>query len=171
MLLLTHPALARTRLLSAADWDLVAAFHARCSEQNLLRRWGRTHLTPRDLTRLLTQSLCWIGLDADERPLALVCVGPVSGESGVVDLGLQVADDHHRQGLGTALALQAAGIARTGGVHTLTAYTQASNAPMLRLMERLGPSRRTRDGPHVEVRVALDALASDPRPSSGAASP
>ncbi|MGW3009626.1 GNAT family N-acetyltransferase [Streptomyces sp. NPDC001219] len=150
---------------------MVAAFHGRCSEQSLLRRWGRTHLTPRDLTRLLTQAQCCIGLDADERPLALVCVGPVSGESGVVDLGLQVADEGHRQGIGTALALRAAGAARTRGAHTLTAYTQASNAPMLRLMERLGPTRRTRDGPHVEVRVALDALGPDPRPFSGAACP
>ncbi|MEU8784854.1 GNAT family N-acetyltransferase [Streptomyces sp. NPDC048637] len=155
--------------MTAADWDLVAVFHARCSEQNLLRRWGRTQLTPRDLTRLVTQAQCWIGLDAHELPLALVCVGPVSGEPGVIDLGLQVADDRHRQGIGTALAQQAAGIARTRGAHTLTAYTQASNAPMLRVTEHLGPSRRTRAGPHVEVRVALDALASDHFPSTGAA--
>jgi GNAT superfamily N-acetyltransferase len=147
--------------VTVADWDLVAAFHAQCSEQNLLRRWGRTRLAPRDLTRLLAQAQCWIGLDADERPLALVCVGPVSREPGVVDLGLQVADDHHRQGIGTAMARQAARIARTRGAHTLTAFTQASNAPMLQLLERLGPTRRIRDGPYVEVRIALDAYASD----------
>ncbi|MFF1297184.1 MULTISPECIES: GNAT family N-acetyltransferase [unclassified Streptomyces] len=150
--------------MTAADWDLVAAFHAQCSEQNLLRRWGRARLTPRDLTRLLAQAQCWIGLDADERPLALVCLGPVSREPGVVDLGLQVADDHHRRGIGTALARQAAWMARTRGAHTLTAFTQASNAPMLRLLERLGPTRRTRDGPYVEVRIALDACASDALP-------
>ncbi|WP_433919837.1 GNAT family N-acetyltransferase [Streptomyces canus] len=150
--------------MTAADWDLVAAFHAQCSEQNLLRRWGRARLTPRDLTRLLAQAQCWIGLDVDERPLALVCLGPVSREPGVVDLGLQVADDHHRRGIGTALARQAARMARTRGAHTLTAFTQASNAPMLRLLERLGPTRRTRDGPYVEVRIALDACASDALP-------
>ncbi|KPI25096.1 GCN5-related N-acetyltransferase [Actinobacteria bacterium OV320] len=129
-----------------------------------MRRWGRTRLTPRDLTRLLAQAQCWIGLDADERPLALVCVGPVSGEPGVVDLGLQVADDRHRQGIGTALVRQAARIARTRGARTLTAFTQASNAPMLRLLERLGPTRHTRDGPYAEVRIALDAHASDTLP-------
>ncbi|MEV7731648.1 GNAT family N-acetyltransferase [Streptomyces sp. NPDC088921] len=150
--------------MTAADWDLVAAFHAQCSEQNLLRRWGRTRLTTRDLTRLLALAQCWIGLDAHERPLALVCVGPVSREPGVVDLGLQVADDHHRRGIGTALARQAARMARTRGAHTLTAFTQASNAPMLRLLERLGPTRRTRDGPYVEVHIALDARASDALP-------
>ena len=150
--------------MTAADWDLVAAFHAQCSADNLVRRWGRTRLTPRDLTRLLAQAQCWIGLDAHERPLALVCVGPVSREPGVVDLGLQVADDHHRRGIGTALARQAARIACIRGAHTLTAFTQASNAPMLRLLERLGPARRTRDGSYVEVRVALDAYALDTLP-------
>ncbi|MEU6148039.1 GNAT family N-acetyltransferase [Streptomyces sp. NPDC047081] len=148
--------------MTAADWDLVASLHARCSEENLLRRWGRTRLVPRDLARLLAQTHCWIGLDAHEQPLALVCVGPVSRRLGVVDLGLQVADDHHRRGIGTAMARQAARIACTGGAHTLTAFTHASNAAMLRLLERLGPTRRTRDGPWVEVCVALDAYAPDP---------
>lgn len=157
-----HPALAQTRLVTAADGDLVAAFHAQCSEANLLRRWGRTRLLPRDLTRLLDQARCWIGLGADGRPLALVCVGPVSREPGVADLGLQVADDLHRQGIGTALAWQASAVARECGAHTLAAFTQASNTAMLRLMDRLGPTRHTRDGAYVEVRVALDASAPDP---------
>ncbi|KMS67719.1 hypothetical protein ACM01_41600 [Streptomyces viridochromogenes] len=151
--------------MTAADWDLLAAFHEQCSAQNMVRRWGRTRLMPRDLTRLLERSQCWIGLDADEQPLALVCIGPVSREAGVVDLGLQVADDRHRQGIGTALGRHAARLARTRGARTLSAFTQASNTPMLRLLDRLGPTRHTRDGPHVEVRVALDALAPDTLPS------
>ncbi|MFJ8978798.1 GNAT family N-acetyltransferase [Streptomyces sp. NPDC102282] len=149
-------------MVTAADGDLIAAFHTQCSEANLLRRWGRTRLQPRDLTRLLDQARCWIGLGADGRPLALVCVGPVSREPGVADLGLQVADDRHRQGIGTALAWQASAVARARGAHTLAAYTQASNTAMLRLMDRLGPTRHTRDGAYVEVRVALDASAPDP---------
>ncbi|MEU8482366.1 GNAT family N-acetyltransferase [Streptomyces sp. NPDC048641] len=148
--------------MTEADWDLVAAFHAQCSEQNLLRRWGRTRITPRDLSRLLGHTQCWIGLGADERPLALVCVGPVSREPGVFDLGLQVVDHRHRQGIGTAVARQAALFARTRGGHALAAFTHTSNAPMLRLLDRLGPTRHSRDGPYVEVRVALDALAPGP---------
>lgn len=94
--------------------------------------------------------------------MALVCVGPVSRERGVFDLGLQVVDHRQRQGIGTALARQAALLARVRGAHTLSAFTQASNAPMLRLLDRLGPTSHTRDGPYVEVRLALDALAPDP---------
>lgn len=44
--------------MTEADWELVAAFHAQCSEPNLLRRWGRTRLTPRDLSRLLAHAQC-----------------------------------------------------------------------------------------------------------------
>ncbi|MER5442567.1 GNAT family N-acetyltransferase [Streptomyces sp. NPDC002790] len=148
--------------MTERDWDLVAAFHAQCSEQNLLRRWGRTRLAPRDLSRLLDHAQCWIGLGADERPVTLVCVGPVSREPGVFDLGLQVADHRQRQGIGTALASHAARHARMRGAHTLSAFTQASNAPMLRLLDRLGPTSHTRDGPYVEVRLGLEALAPNP---------
>ncbi|MFE9407403.1 GNAT family N-acetyltransferase [Streptomyces sp. NPDC006704] len=147
--------------MTAADSDLIAAFHEQCSAEALVRRWGRTRLMPRDLTCLLAQSQCWIGLDADERPLALVCVGPVSRQPGFVDLGLQVADGHQRRGIGTALARQAARTAHGGGAHTLTVFTQASNHPMLRLLDRLGPARHILDGPHAEVRLALDALGPD----------
>jgi GNAT superfamily N-acetyltransferase len=146
--------------VTAADWDLLAAFHEQCSAQNMVRRWGRTRLMPRDLTRLLERSQCWIGLDADEQPLALVCIGPVSRE-----LGLQGAAARRRQGIGTVLARHAARLARTHGARTLSAFTQAPNTPMLRLLDRLGSTRHTRDGPHVEVRVALDALAPDTLPS------
>nr|WP_240982815.1 GNAT family N-acetyltransferase [Streptomyces sp. S3(2020)] len=128
----------------------------------MLRRWGRTRLAPRDLSRLLAHAQCWIGFGADERPAALVCVGRVSRELGVFDLGLQVVDHRQRQGIGTALARQATRHARTRGAHTLSAFTQASNEPMLRLFDRLGPTSHTRDGPYVEVRLALDSLAPDP---------
>ncbi|MGQ4383595.1 hypothetical protein [Streptomyces sp. SAS_270] len=37
-----------------------------------------------------------------------------------------------------------------------------ANAPMLRLLDHLGPAEHTRDGPYVEVRLALDALTPDP---------
>lgn len=148
--------------MTEADWDLVAAFHAQCSEENLLRRWGRTRLTRRDLSRLLAHAQCWLGLGTDERPVALVSVGPVSRQPGVFDLGLQVVDHCHGHGIGTALARQAARFADARGGHTLSAFTQATNAPMLRLLDRLGPTQHTREGPYVEVRVALDALVPDP---------
>ncbi|WP_330347778.1 GNAT family N-acetyltransferase [Streptomyces sp. NBC_00582] len=151
--------------MTARDWHLVDGFHQHCSQTSLLRRWGRTRFARRDLSRLLAHAECWIGLDADEEPVGLVCVGPVSGQEGVVDLGLQVADARQCQGIGTALARHAADAARFRGAHTLTAYTQASHTAVIRILDRLGPARHVRDGPYVEVHVALDPNSPD-RPGS-----
>ncbi|WP_405734920.1 GNAT family N-acetyltransferase [Streptomyces sp. NBC_01537] len=167
--MLTQPALAGTRPVTEADWHLIEAFHRNCSPANLVRRWGRTHINRRGLSRLLAQGDCWITLDADGIPVALASIGPVSREPGVVDLGLQVADAHQRRGIGTALARHAADHARARGAHTLTAYTEASNEPMLRLLHRLGPSRHTRDGAQVDVRIPLDSP--DPRCRTGSVTP
>ncbi|KUO15207.1 GNAT family N-acetyltransferase [Streptomyces dysideae] len=150
--------------MTAGDWDLVDAFHQHCSETSLLRRWGRTCFARRDLSRLLAHAECWVGLDVDEEPVGLVCVGPVSRQEGVVDLGLQVADARQRQGIGTALARHAADAARSRGAHTLTAYTDASNIPMLRLLASLGPAVHTRDGTHLDVRIALGETSADSGP-------
>ncbi|MET9812373.1 GNAT family N-acetyltransferase [Streptomyces sp. NPDC006355] len=144
--------------MTARDWHLIDAFHQRCGQASLLLRWGRTRFAHRDFSRLLTHAECWIGLDAGEKPVGLVCVGPVSHQKGVVDLGLQVADARQHQGIGTALAQYAADTAREGGAHTLTAYTQASHASMLRILDHIGPARHIRDGPYVEVHVALDPV-------------
>jgi GNAT superfamily N-acetyltransferase len=101
--------------VTEADWDLVDAFHQCCSPANLLRRWGRTRITQRDFARLLVHAEYWIGLDADCYPLAFVSAGFVSREVGVVDLGLQVADAHQRQGIGTLLARHVADYAGSRG--------------------------------------------------------
>ncbi|MYT96593.1 MULTISPECIES: GNAT family N-acetyltransferase [unclassified Streptomyces] len=146
------------------DFARVDAFHQRCSRGQLLRRWGRTHLPHRTLSQLLAHADCWLGLGAGDEPLALVCTGPVSRETGVFDLGLQVADAHQRRGIGTALARHAAQYAQDRGAHTLSTYTEASNQPMLRLLRRLGPVRETRHGAHLDVRLPLgtDGLAHRP---------
>lgn len=152
-----HPALAAIRRVTAEDFPLVDAFHQRCCPSSLLRRWGRKHLPPRTLGQLLSHTECWLGLGVDNEPVALVCTGPVSREKGVFDLGLQVADDHQRRGIGTALARHAAEHAHARGAHSLSAYTEASNQPMLRLLRRLGPVRHTRHGSHLDVRLHLAA--------------
>ncbi|MFF3372070.1 GNAT family N-acetyltransferase [Streptomyces sp. NPDC002680] len=154
-LLIHEPPLATIRSASAADWPLADLLHRACSEANMVLRWGRPGVVRRDFARLLEHGEVWIGLGADGRPLAMVSVGPVSREAGVVDLGLQVADAHQRRGIGTLLTWHAADHAHRLGAHTLAAYTDASNTPMLRLLARLGPAVHTRDGSHLDVRVRL----------------
>ncbi|MFJ5546715.1 GNAT family N-acetyltransferase [Streptomyces sp. NPDC093225] len=127
------------------------------------RRWGRTQVSVRHFGRLLRHSTCWIALDRAGAAIALASVGPVSSEPGVVDLGLQVADAHQRQGIGTALARHAGAHAQRHGAHTLSVYTEASNHPMRRLLRRLGPSTERPAGTHLDVRIPLATPAGRPR--------
>jgi len=94
----------------------------------------------------------------------MASAGFVSREEGVVDLGLQVADAHQRRGIGTRLARHAAAHARRRGAHTLTAFTDASNTAMLRLLAHLGPAEHTRDGTYLDVRIPLGDTCSDHSP-------
>ncbi|MER5567188.1 N-acetyltransferase family protein [Streptomyces goshikiensis] len=138
-----------------ADWPYIEAFHHRCSEQALHRRWGRTRIVRHDIERLLRHSRCWIAVHGADGVIALGSAGPVSRQPGVFDLGLQVADTHQRRGIGLALARRAAVHARSRGAHTLSVYTQASNLPMLGLVRRLGHVTASRDATHLDVRLSL----------------
>ncbi|WP_327417565.1 GNAT family N-acetyltransferase [Streptomyces sp. NBC_01233] len=133
------------------------AFHRGCTEKSLHRRWGHTRVRQRDWERLLTLSHCWAATEAGA-VVGLASIGPVRNEPGTVDLGIQVADSRHRRGIGTRLIHTAAGRARTAGAHTLHAYIERSNRPMLALLRRLGPTVEQPDGTHLEVRLPLALL-------------
>ncbi|WP_244290648.1 GNAT family N-acetyltransferase [Streptomyces virginiae] len=147
--------LAGIRRAGTSDIARIDAFHHRCSPAGLHRRWGRTRVAIRDIERLLAAGTTWLGLDAAGQVAALATAGRVSGEPGVMDLGLQVADAQQQGGIGTLMARHAAAHARSSGAHTLSVYTAASNTPMLRILDRLGPSAQTPHGSHVDVRVQL----------------
>lgn len=85
----------------------------------------------------------------------MATAGGISGEPGVMDLGLQVADAAQQRGIGKLMARHTVAHARSSGAHTLSVYTAASNTPMLRILRRLGPAEQTPHGSHVDVRVRL----------------
>lgn len=163
----------RIRRATLADWPLIETFHQACSEQALRRRWGRTRIACRDIERLLHHSTCWIAQIGTGEVVALASVGPLSREPGVFDLGLQVADDRQRRGIGLALAQHAAAHARDRGAHTLSAYVEASNWPIRSLVCRLGHPTEIRESTHLDIRVPLTGARADcptapaPPPFSG----
>ncbi|MFD3760520.1 GNAT family N-acetyltransferase [Streptomyces sp. NPDC058622] len=152
-----HAGPLQIRRTGAADWPLIEAFHRACTEKSLHHRWGHAQVRQRDWGRLLALSKCWAATEADE-VVGLVSVGPVRNEPGAVDLGLQVADPHHRRGIGTRLIQIAAGRARAAGARTLHAYVERSNRPMLALLRHLGPTAESPDGAHLQVRLPLAFL-------------
>ncbi|MFG2996597.1 GNAT family N-acetyltransferase [Streptomyces sp. NPDC048340] len=148
------------RRAGPADWDAVEAFHLRCSEQSMHRRWGRLRIGRSHWLRLLRASRCWTASVPGDGVIALVSIGRLHHSPGVVDLGVQVADTHQRRGIGTGLVRLAAGHALAAGADTLSVYTEQANVPMLGLLHRLGPACTLRDGTHTELRLPLAGVTS-----------
>lgn len=74
------------------------------------------------------------------------------------EIALAIADDWQHRGLGTLLLDALADRARAVGITTLTGLILADNTAMLKLFERLGPTRVHNDGTGtVAVEVDLGA--------------
>ncbi|PGH47177.1 GNAT family N-acetyltransferase [Streptomyces sp. Ru87] len=122
------------------DGPLIDAFHRGCSPTALHRRWGRTRILYRDIERLLAHCDTWISLDrTPAKPSPRPAQDGSAGNKAWLAGGVQVADTRQRRGICTALVHHAAENARAQGAHTLSAYTEASNTPMLHLLRNLGP--------------------------------
>nr|WP_281393770.1 GNAT family N-acetyltransferase [Streptomyces bathyalis] len=129
-------------------------------------RWGRRTVRRGVIEHLMSRCCCWISLDAATGEVTgLASLGAVFGEPGVVDLGLQVADDFHRRGVGTALTRHAARHGLDRGAHTLTAYTDLANTPGPRSAARPGPHPGDAQAGQVEVRLPLRHITTPSTPA------
>jgi RimJ/RimL family protein N-acetyltransferase len=70
-------------------------------------------------------------------------------DTGVADLGIVVDDEHQGQGVGQALIEAASSLAASHGATHLRAEMLDHNAPMLRLMQRLGRTVQTFEDGHI----------------------
>jgi GNAT superfamily N-acetyltransferase len=141
-----------------------------------LRR-GLEHLSPRSAYRrflgtppsLTTKTLQYL-TDVDHvHHEALGAADPATGhgigiarfvrshdDPATAEIALAIADDWQRRGLGTLLLDALAERARAVGITTLTGLVLADNTGMLKLFERLGPTRRRDAGAGtVEVEAEL----------------
>ena len=83
------------------------------------------------------------------------------------EVALEVADSHHRRGLGARLVGALARLAAHEGITHLTATVLAENRPVLRLMRQAGRHiSATPSGPYVEVVVTLPAEPTSPHPAT-----
>jgi RimJ/RimL family protein N-acetyltransferase len=83
--------------------------------------------------------------------------------TGLAELGVVVDDAHQERGIGTLLAESIASLAAHQGATHLKAELLTKNVPMLRLMERLGPTVRTYETGNAAVYATL------PQPAGRAA--
>jgi GNAT superfamily N-acetyltransferase len=151
------------RPLGADDCEGLAALFGRLSPESRRRRF----LSPkRELTRRELASLS----DVDHvRHEALAAIDPRDGSIvGVAryvrhgdrelaaDLAVEVADEFHDSGIGTALVGRLVERARANGFALLTATTLWENRPARAMLRRLGFHARASGGAEIELELALD---------------
>lgn len=100
----------------------------------------------RDIVRVEEPGEGWLAFaDLPGEPNA--CIGGgrfIATGAGVAEVSVTVRDDFQGQGLGTTILRLLSDEARQVGIHTFTAYVQASNQAVFRMLARLGiPYRRS----------------------------
>ncbi len=154
------------------DQAALAAFLAGLSPRSRYLRFftGAPSVTPAALRRMTGTGGC--GAD---RADALVAVrdGFIAGHAMATDLrgpsgavvtevGVVVADDQQRRGIGSALMLALAGRAQARGATGLTMEVLAENYAMLGLIGARLPGARSRScGPYVTIDVSLPLVAQE----------
>jgi RimJ/RimL family protein N-acetyltransferase len=96
--------------------------------------------------------------DGSEAIVALADVAML--DTGVAEIAVVVGDAHQGLGIGTLLGGAVASLAAQRGATHLKAVVASDNEPMLRLMERLGETVRTREDSNVVAYTKLQP----PRP-------
>lgn len=152
----------RLRPLRAKDRDGMLDFLVRLGPDSLYRRFfnPKPRLSRRELEYLLN-------VDGSDH-VAIGAVDPRHGRivgvaryvrdprrPGVADVALEVADDLHGRGIGTALARRVVEHACASGIARLTAAALRENLPARALLRRLGFRPEAADGAVIDFELGL----------------
>jgi RimJ/RimL family protein N-acetyltransferase len=143
----------RLRLARPTDAAPVRAFLERQSPETLSRRFFTAmprvsdatvrHFTfydPRESLIVAATAL----IDGHEEVIGLADIALLA--TGLAEIGVLVDDDHQGEGLGRVLSETIAWLAVQRGATHLKAEMLERNVPMLRLMQRLGPTVQAVEG-------------------------
>jgi GNAT superfamily N-acetyltransferase len=140
----------RLRLTRPSDAPLVSLFLEGLSEETRTRRFlAASHRVPPTSVRHFTfydprERLilaATMPLDGTERIVGLADAAFLA--TGLAEIGLVVDDETQGHGLGKVLSEAVASVALQRGATRLKAEMLGGNAPMMRLLERLGRTVRT----------------------------
>jgi RimJ/RimL family protein N-acetyltransferase len=144
------------------DVDAIVALHERCSPATRYRRYlcGTAGPSAARLLRMVRMDHGYTLVVEAEPALGgqpvLVAMANLLWEGSEAELGLLVADDWQRHGLGSALLHRLVRLAEAAGIEALHAHTHADNAAMIATMRRLGhPLRQEADGPILTLTADL----------------
>jgi RimJ/RimL family protein N-acetyltransferase len=142
--------------------DLMAAVR-RSSAESLYRRFFglKRHFSEQEIAFFLNVDfVSHVALvaviDEDGRPVIIGGGRYIVEEPGKAEIAFAVVDEYQGQGIGAALMLHLAGIAREAGLEELTAEVLPDNTSMLKIFEKSGLRLSTqRESEIVHVNLQL----------------
>jgi ketosteroid isomerase-like protein/RimJ/RimL family protein N-acetyltransferase len=161
-LVLTDGTPIRVRQLGPDDGDGLATLFARLTPESRRRRFlsPKRALTPRELAYLT--DIDHVNHEAiaavDQRDGSIVGIARYANSAdrpNVAELAVEVLDELHRMGIGTALAGSTLDRARANGFALLTAKTLWENQPARALLRRLGFRARASHGGEIDHELKL----------------
>ena len=147
------------RPLRNGDVDTVAALFERLGEQSRRARFNGpkpalgsaelAHLAAVDETRHVLVAY----LEGDPGPVA---IARLVRDGDSAEIAFEVADEHQRRGIGSALTAELLADARAAGVREVTALVASDNTAAVSLLRRVLDRLEIRfEGPELSIRAAL----------------
>jgi RimJ/RimL family protein N-acetyltransferase len=150
------------RAVGPDDRERVASMFGRLSPESRFMRFNspKPELTPRELAYLTdVDHFRHVALAAvDRRDGSIVGTARYveeAGRPGVADVAVEVIDELHNRGIGTALVAAVIERARENGFRLLTATTLWENRPARALLRHLQFHVRARQRGELELELAL----------------
>jgi ribosomal protein S18 acetylase RimI-like enzyme len=147
------------RPLRNGDVETVAAVFESLGERSRRARFNgpKPRLSPAELDHLAsvdaTRHVLVGYLDGDERPVA---IARLVREGASAEIAFEVADAHHRLGIGSALTAELLADARAAGITEVTALVASDNTAAVSLLRRVLERLDVRfEGPELAIRAAL----------------
>jgi ribosomal protein S18 acetylase RimI-like enzyme len=156
---LKHGQVLLVRPLRNGDTETVTAVFESLGERSRRARFNgpKPRLSPVELEYLATvdgtRHVLVAYLDGVERPVA---IARLVRDGASAEIAFEVADEHHRLGIGSALTGELLADARAAGITEITALVASDNQGAVSLLRRvLDRLEVSFEGPELSIRAAL----------------
>ena len=156
---LGHGKVLTVRPLRNGDVETVLAVFDRLGEQSRRTRFNgpKPRLSPAELEYLAAVDAtrhALVGyLEGDDRPVA---IARLVRDGASAEIAFEVADEHQRLGIGSALTAELLADARAAGITEVTSLVSSDNPAAVKLLRRVvGRLEVTYEGPELSIRAAL----------------